>query len=136
MTRSSEAMYNLYRVTSEDNRKKPSDIVDALGEARKDCDIVSLSIGQPESFALRKSAEMVVESETVMVAAAGNRDGRSRSIRCPANVEGVLSVGSVVAECGADMRGSHNKDLYREHTATIYPPGSYWLKKRKKDENY
>lgn len=131
----SEARYNLYRVTSEDNRKKPSDIVDALGEARKDCDIVSLSIGQPESFALRKSAEKVVESGTVVVAAAGNRDGRSRSIRCPANVEGVLSVGSVVAECRADM-GNSNTGLYRDYPATTYPPGSYWVKKRKKDEEY
>lgn len=138
-----DARYNLYRVTSENGTMKPSNTIEALDKARNECDIISMSIGQVEvncdlPFSLCKSAQSVVESGTIIVAAAGNRN-RSSHISCPAGVEEVVSVGSSVAECRADMDNApgDDSDLFNPSSDSIRPPNSYWIEKRgDEDEEY
>lgn len=119
-------------MTSEDGRRKPADVIDALGHAAQECDIVNLSIGQPDpscsiEFSLCKTARRVVESGTIVVAAAGNKNKKSTKIRCPAKVEPVISVGASVVEC----QGDPDFEGEWEH-----PRGSYSIKKNTDDEEY
>lgn len=118
------ATFDLYRVVAENRYAKRGNLVQAIADASsRGVDLLNLSVGihhheEPDGDCgghcrVADEAHLAIESGTMVVAAAGNREKEdSLAVHCPAVLDDAISVGGFVSHCRNDLIESDDSGQY------------------------
>ena len=125
---SPESSFSLYQAVGQDGKISAAAFDEAITAAiEHNVDVLNLSAGIPwrgpvDSSPHTRLAQRALDSNIVLVAAAGNSIPNDRPVHCPAAAERAIAVGGFVAECGS--REQHPEGAYWAHMqeGKQYPP--------------